>query len=143
MFFGLGERLGTHIGSQTMSDVAAGRDERNWLLELYLEFTSGPVAFLLTFHLGRTIDSCFLGVVFASALMTNNRRSLVSVFDLMTDELFATYAAYGITSRSQLIITKAERDAAPLQCDSQGQFATPGSLPNWVQLSSFSVSSSQ
>lgn len=88
-----GQSLGTHIGSQTASDVAV-------------------------------------------RVATPGGVRLISWFDVMSDGLFATYLARGATSRAQFLVSAAERDAAPLQCDSLGTFANPGSLENWVDLSS-------
>jgi hypothetical protein len=41
----------------------------------------------------------------------------VSVFQVMTDEAFAQFQARGVASRDTFIITKAYRDAHPLQCE--------------------------
>jgi hypothetical protein len=85
-----GERLGTHIGDVTLSDVAI------WL-------------------------------------MTPTGRRAISYFDAMPDSRFAGYVARGVADRGALIIGRAERDAAPLQCDGEA-FLGPGSLENWVEL---------
>ena len=46
----------------------------------------------------------------------------ISFFDVMSDEVFAEYQARGISSRSQMSITKEARDASPIPCDqSDGQ----------------------
>ncbi len=45
----------------------------------------------------------------------------ISFFDVMTDEVFAEYLARGIESRSQMTITKEERDANPVACSSENQ----------------------
>ena len=46
----------------------------------------------------------------------------ISFFDVMSDEVFAEYQARGISSRSQMSITKEARDANPIPCDqSDGQ----------------------
>ena len=46
----------------------------------------------------------------------------ISLFDVMSDEVFAEYQARGISSRSQMSITKEARDANPIPCDqSDGQ----------------------
>jgi hypothetical protein len=73
----------------------------------------------------------------------------ISFFDVMSDEVFAEYQARGISSRSQMSITKEARDANPIPCDqSDGQggkfiatgmaeeaFATwQSSADNWVFL---------
>jgi hypothetical protein len=85
-----GTRLGTHIGSQTMSDIA-----------IWLETPRG--------------------------------RRLVSYFDAMVDAVFANYQARGISSRAQLSITAAERDASPLSCTGE-TFLGAGTILNWVAL---------
>jgi hypothetical protein len=85
-----GEQLGTHIGSQTMSDIAVG-------------YSPG------------------------------NSWRLISWFDIMNDSLFARYQSRGVSSRSDLIITKTARDADPLNCSGES-FGTSGTLPNWFQL---------
>jgi hypothetical protein len=87
-----GQLLGTHVGDQTMSDVAV-------------------------------------------LVKTREGERLVSYFDVMTDLLFTNYIDRGAGSRSDFIITKEERDADPLICDGE-TFLTPGTLPNWVYLSS-------
>jgi hypothetical protein len=63
---------------------------------------------------------------------TNGWR-LVSYFDVMTDSLFSNYQARGVASRTNLIITKEQRDADPLTCDGQ-TFLTNGTLASWVTL---------
>ncbi|MSR10184.1 MAG: hypothetical protein EXR84_00055 [Gammaproteobacteria bacterium] len=44
---------------------------------------------------------------------------LVSYFETLTDAAFAVFKARGISSPAQLIISKAQRDAAPYQCTGQ------------------------
>lgn len=85
-----GMHLGTHIGPQTMSDIAVGYS-------------------------------------------ANNRWQLVSYFSVMSDSLFASYAARGITSREELIISPDDRNADPLHCSGES-FGTSGKLENWVLL---------
>ena len=58
-----GQLLGTHIGSETWSDIAVG-------------------------------------------VTTPDGRKLVSYFDVMTDEVFQAYQARGLSSRSDMIISK-------------------------------------
>lgn len=58
---------------------------------------------------------------------------LISFFQAMPEPLFACYAARGVVSRQQLVITREERDAAPLTCAGE-TFLTPGTLENWVTL---------
>jgi hypothetical protein len=85
-----GEQLGTHIGSQTMSDIAVG-------------YSSGKTW------------------------------QLVSYFSVMSDSLFKSYSSRGITSRSDLMISRTARDADPLNCNGE-TFGTSGTLENWVLL---------
>lgn len=58
---------------------------------------------------------------------------MVSYFDVMTDAVFQAYVARGMQSRAEAIISRAERDAAPLSC-SGDVFADPGTIPNWCVL---------
>ena len=60
-------------------------------------------------------------------------RRLVSWFHVMSDGVFAQYAKRGVTSRNQLVISKAARDASPLSCSGEA-FRNEGTLPNWVVL---------
>ena len=85
-----GQLLGTHIGSQTTSDIAVG-------------------------------------------VNTPTGWKLLSYFDVMTDSMFATYQARGISLRTDAIISKEARDSDPLTCNGEA-FAGPGNLPNWVTL---------
>jgi hypothetical protein len=85
-----GQKLGTHIGTQTMSDIAVSVDT--------------PTGF-----------------------------KLVSWFDVMTDDLFAAYQQRGISSRSSMVVTRAQRDAAPLACDGE-TFTRASTLEDWTTL---------
>ncbi len=58
---------------------------------------------------------------------------LVSWFDVMTDGLFASYSARGLTSRAAAVITRAERNADPLTCSGE-TFTSGGILGGWVVL---------
>lgn len=51
----------------------------------------------------------------------------VSYFDVMPDALFAAYQARGLQTRSDVIVSKAERDAHPFNCkgDSEDSFIYP------------------
>ena len=64
---------------------------------------------------------------------TPTGQKLVSWFDTMTDAVFASYQARGMASRTELIITRAARDADPLTCV-DGGFTGFGTLPQWVVL---------
>jgi hypothetical protein len=76
----------------------------------------------------------------AIEITTTTGLKLVSYFDVMPDSLFAQLAAYGITSRSQLIISQGDRDADPLGCSTNGGFFTNGHIPNFVNLPDGSLS---
>jgi hypothetical protein len=86
-----GEFLGTHIGSQTYSDISV--------------IVNDPA------KLGR----------------------MVSFFDVMTDALFKEFSDRGLSSRADVIIPKAIRDANPLTC-SGDTFTSTDVLENWVYL---------
>jgi len=58
---------------------------------------------------------------------------LISYFDVMTDTLFQSFQSRGVSSRTQLIITKAERDADSLTCEGE-VFTSSGHLEDWVHL---------
>ena len=67
----------------------------------------------------------------AFGVMTPAGFRLVSWFEVMTNDVFAAYAARGVGSRTDLIVTRAQRDADSLTCDGQ-QFLTTSSLPDWI-----------
>lgn len=50
------------------------------------------------------------------------RNNFISYFDVMPDSIFATYIDRGAKSKNEMVISKAERDANPLQCNGE-QFA--------------------
>jgi hypothetical protein len=58
---------------------------------------------------------------------------LISFFDVMKDEVFELYKNRGISTRSQLIITKEARDADPLTCNGEG-FTQKGKLAIFIDL---------
>ncbi|MEK7202076.1 MAG: hypothetical protein AAB669_00880 [Patescibacteria group bacterium] len=65
--------------------------------------------------------------------------TFISYFDVMSDSLFATYQARGVSSRSDFIFTKEYRDANPLQCNGE-QFVRSGPYDysaNDVQLTGY------
>lgn len=84
-----GAQLGTHVGNQTMSDIAV-------------------------------------------SVNTPDGMRHISFFEVLTDQAMSYFLARGVTSRAQLVITEAERDADPLGC-ATGGFGE-GTLPNWVHL---------
>jgi hypothetical protein len=54
-----------------------------------------------------------------SSPIVGQKTRLVSYFDVMPDSIFKAYQERGVTSRSELILSLAYRDAHPLQCSSQ------------------------
>lgn len=68
------------------------------------------------------------------------RNNFISYFDVMPDSIFATYIVRGVKSKSDLIITKAERDANPLQCNGEmfaKNYDSDPSFGNYVFLSGY------
>ncbi len=80
-------------------------------------------------HVGANFD-------IAVKVNTPDGQRYISFFETMTDPLFSTYQERGLISRSEFIISKAERDANPGSCD--GECFTikdyEDSLVNWVEL---------
>jgi hypothetical protein len=58
-------------------------------------------------------------------------RRLVSYFETLTDMAFEPYRTRGIASPAQLVITRVERDAAPLTCSGEA-FTGTDPLPAWI-----------
>ncbi|KKP88965.1 MAG: hypothetical protein UR93_C0005G0021 [Berkelbacteria bacterium GW2011_GWA2_35_9] len=68
------------------------------------------------------------------------RNNFISYFDVMPDSIFAKYIARGIKSKNELIISKAERDANPLQCNGENftkNYDSDPSFGNYVFLSGY------
>lgn len=86
-----GEQLGTHVGTQTMSDISV--------------IVNDPT------RQGR----------------------MISYFETMTDELFASYTARGVENRAALVISKPTRDQSPLTCNGD-TFTSIDPLEAWVTL---------
>lgn len=61
------------------------------------------------------------------------RQRLVSYFEVMTDNLFASYVSRGVSGKDELIISRQERDADPLICDGEN-FLNMNEFDNWVTL---------
>ena len=80
------------------------------------------------FHTGPVTSSDI-----AVGVFTPTGNKLVSYFDVMTDTLFRTYMRRGLKSRSDIIISKEERDADPLTCNGEA-FTDSGTLENWISL---------
>ena len=68
----------------------------------------------------------------AVGIVTLDGYMLVSYFDVMSDDVFQDYEAYGASSRSDFIITAAERDLDPLTCDGE-EFSSSGTLQKWFE----------
>jgi hypothetical protein len=68
---------------------------------------------LLGKHDGDMVGSDIAIEVFSS----ENKLKLISYFDVMTDSLFQTYKQYGINNRSDIIISKEQREQYPMQCN--------------------------
>jgi len=85
-----GQVLGTHIGTQTSSDIAVEIDDKSGY-------------------------------------------RLVSYFDTLTDAAFAPFKARGISSPSQFVISREERDASPLTCNGE-TFTSSDPLARWVAI---------
>lgn len=67
------------------------------------------------------------------AAQPNGGRALVSYVDALPDALFAPFVARGAASRDSLVLSRAERDAAPLACDGE-TFTGKDALPQWMVL---------
>ena len=94
-------------------------------------FTVGDVVAagqLLGSHFGdQTMSDIAVGVA------TPGGWKLVSYFDVLTDSLFQSYQAAGVSSRDALIISREARDADPLTCSGETIIGS-GSLENWIIL---------
>ena len=94
-------------------------------------FTVGDVVAagqLLGSHFGdQTMSDIAVGV------STPNGWKLISYFDVLTDSLFQSYQAAGVSSRDALIISREARDADPLTCSGETIIGS-GSLENWIIL---------
>ena len=121
--------------------------------QIWVSSTNSPAFFFILFHVNVTntlaIGSAVTngqqigtfggepgGVIssdIAVQVNTPTGRNLLSYFDVMPDALFANYQAYGITNRTQMIISQAERDADPLDCSGE-TFLNSGSITNQVIL---------
>ena len=99
-------------------------------------------------HLGYIARPHGQGEIVVMVMVGMRMSEYISFFDIMTDDVFALYQARGINSRAEMSITKEERDANPIQCDTDfdkgGKFIAQGDLEtfskwqsgpdNWVWL---------
>ena len=60
--------------------------------------------------------------------------TLISYFEVITNDVFSFYQARGVSSRQAAIITKEERDADPVPCVGEEQFTMHGTIPDWLVL---------
>lgn len=60
----------------------------------------------------------------------------ISYIDIMSGELFQHYKNRGLESREDLIISKEDRDADPIECNENDNFIDTGSFQNWIDLTS-------
>lgn len=79
-------------------------------------------------HVGKVTHSDI--AVFNNSSIGNR---LVSYFDVMTDDLFSQYQIRGVQNRSDLIISRSQRDEESLLCDGY-TFTNQRNLPNWFVL---------
>ncbi len=70
----------------------------------------------------------------AVKVMTFRGPKNLSYFDVLPDSIFQNYIKRGITSRSELIISKAQRDANPLTCNGQMFSSNQYNPADWVGL---------
>ncbi len=83
--------------------------------------------------LGAHIGSQTLSDVAIRFRSQENGYRLVSYFEAMADSVFAGYAGLGVVTRDSFLISRADRDASPLQCSGES-FTDPGTVENWVDL---------
>jgi hypothetical protein len=118
--------------------------------QVQIKSDANPAFYFIIFHITLS-DSLrigdklsagqLLGTHFGSATMsdiavgvsTPKGWKLVSYFDVMTDSVFHGYQLRGLSSRSDVTVTKTARDSDTLRCDSD-TFLNTGTLENWVTL---------
>lgn len=82
--------------------------------------------------LGRHVGTMTFSDV-AVRVDTPRGMALVSWFDVITDDLMARYRARGIADRGEMVITRQQRDLAPLACAGEA-FSGTDALSSWVTL---------
>ena len=78
--------------------------------------------------------------------INKGRGNYISYFEVMPDNIFAKYQTLGIKSRKDLIISKEERDANPLQCNGEWfskNYDSDPSFGNFVYLNSRTLPTSK
>ena len=68
-------------------------------------------------QVGTLGDENAYGEIAVSARMSKTKIHLISFLEVATDEIYNLYKNRGVNSPSDVIITRAERDANPLPCD--------------------------
>lgn len=135
---------GLSIYSPVTGVIVAKFDEQTAGAQYWIRPTSAQYATVKIFHINGALnigDSINAGQSIGThatsstasdiciELNTTTGKKLVSYFDVMPDNLFANMASFGITNRSQLIITKEQRDADPLSCSGES-FQNQGTIEN-------------
>lgn len=155
-----GEPGATHDPSWTLLPIFSPVDGRiarvmqeSWGDQLWLEAKAAPGYLVRIFHValapgwreGDTVQAgMLLGHHASDETMSDvalewqdasGSRRLLSYFDALPDDLFQDLADRGIASRAELVIPRAERDAAPLSCDGEHFLEAPGAgAADWVDL---------
>jgi len=128
------------------------RAEQEWAgIKLEIESEEFPAFRFSIFHINtsrqynindKVVEGEFLGTHTGSqtysdiSVIVNDPAKLgrmVSFFDVMTDALFIEFSDRGLSSRADVIIPKAIRDANPLTC-SGDTFTSNEVLESWVYL---------
>ena len=81
--------------------------------------TAGDV--LGTIFVGEDDDNVSTDIAVQMSLIdgTDAKQKMVSYFDVMSDVLYSNYVARGVIDKSDVIISKSERDTDPLTCEGQ------------------------
>jgi hypothetical protein len=80
-------------------------------------------------HIGKQTGSDI-----AVAIGLGETRRLISYFDTLTDEAFSAFEQRSVSRREQFIISKADRDASPLQCDGEAFVGEDPIFEQWILL---------
>ena len=110
-----------------------------FLIRMFHLAASIPLAAGMKVTAGQPLGTVQSGVESDIAIAVNTPQGprLVSWFDAITESLFQEYRARGVASRSDMIISQAERDAHPLDCDSSGAFTSSDTLPRFVAINGY------
>ena len=155
-----GEPGATHDPSWTLLPIFSPVDGRiarvmqeSWGDQLWLEAKAAPGYLVRIFHVAlapgwREGDAVQAGMLLGHHASdetmsdvalewqdASGSRRLLSYFDAVPDDLFQDLADRGVTSRAELVIPRAERDAAPLSCDGERFLEAPApGAADWVDL---------